>query len=762
MASRSGDSKKFKGGCKVPKPNEHHAFPAHLEPSPEAYEQNGPSAKAPLSPHDALIRLKSSGFFGFRASKVCGEEHLTKKTEDFRLIETICGFQSQRGMCSQEEEVNAAFAARLKRVPSNEWFVVSQELSVPKRIRYGDATSFRHVKDLGVQVPSWFGRRGGHIEARLLKLGVACKSVLSTSTPQVPLYAFWDPVNGPVAHARRAVRRRDMDLDSPLPAAKRARAGRAKQLKDLCKELAETAVHAQKSAEGHLRSMKQQTSRLRKQRDVAREARQQTEQACQKLTERLLDLENHCTTLKRDARRIEGLRKRAMQADAQTKTALELRALTMQRQRDEALDARRETEKANTRLSENVTQLQRQRDEALDARRQTEKANTRLSENVTQLQRQRDEALDARRQTEKARTRLSRKVAELHTTCKNLRKTHRPAQRSKRQSSSQSLAVDLENKKLGVAGCREAEKRTAIKVYFVEVLGSPPPEEWHGRFGTLATIRKALGLSKGSSQTIQRVVEGVHQATEHGLDFDASSRKRGSGGHNAVFKSVLEPAFQTACQALEAGFSYDMAAAEASAMAGKSIHRRAVKSATERLLGAKSVATPIRQTGSRDESSDWAKARRIFAMELLDQIEGRAFLPELGLESPHQILFVDEHHRKCVIGGLGHEGAASSSQVLIPRDVSGNLCHADHGGCLPEPKRKTVPKFPQEARGCFGVAAPIDRDGNVHAARMEPYNYTGKKILGFTAYVKALEGEIKRVKGLKASGVWGPYLSSPN
>eukprot|EP00968_Pinguiococcus_pyrenoidosus_P009008 scaffold685_cov281-Pinguiococcus_pyrenoidosus.AAC.8 len=131
----------------------------------------------------------------------------------------------------------------------------------------------------------------------------------------------------------------------------------------------------------------------------------------------------------------------------------------------------------------------------------------------------------------------------------------------------------------------------AIKIYWISKLGlgSQPAEEWSGKDRTLGTFRRELGLGLGARKTIERVVASTYTANEEGLDFDASFRKPGSGGSNVVFGDTDCPAFQKACDALDKGFSFDMAAAEASRALGTSVSRHAVRWGVQRLLGAAGV-----------------------------------------------------------------------------------------------------------------------------------------------------------------------------
>jgi curved DNA-binding protein CbpA len=66
----------------------------------------------------------------------------------------------------------------------------------------------------------------------------------------------------------------------------------------------------------------------------------------------------------------------------------------------------------------------------------------------------------------------------------------------------------------------------------------------------------------------------------------------------------------------------------------------------------------------------------------------------------------------------------------------------------------TVPNFSEEARFAFGVMMKHSADGRGFAGvRMDPFEYTGRKMLGIAAYEKAVAEEVDKTYK-KKGGVW--------
>ena len=116
--------------------------------------------------------------------------------------------------------------------------------------------------------------------------------------------------------------------------------------------------------------------------------------------------------------------------------------------------------------------------------------------------------------------------------------------------------------------------------------------------------------------------------------------------------------------------------------------------------------------------------------------------------SPEQGFWLDEHHEQCKLG------KSSLHDCLLPRDEDGNvdLVHGKYG----EWSDATRVKFPKEVRFLLGVSMARNAAGKLEGRRMEiPFEYTGKWVVGFKAYEKALRAEIYRVnEDLVGGGDW--------
>ena len=76
------------------------------------------------------------------------------------------------------------------------------------------------------------------------------------------------------------------------------------------------------------------------------------------------------------------------------------------------------------------------------------------------------------------------------------------------------------------------EKRVVVKFYYRE-LGYPPEEDWSGRDGTIAEIRRRIGASAPSIQMVRRTLTRVAAG-----DTDVSASKRGGTGRPRILTNV--------------------------------------------------------------------------------------------------------------------------------------------------------------------------------------------------------------------------------
>ena len=67
-----------------------------------------------------------------------------------------------------------------------------------------------------------------------------------------------------------------------------------------------------------------------------------------------------------------------------------------------------------------------------------------------------------------------------------------------------------------------------------------------------------------------------------------------------------------------------------------------------------------------------------------------------------------------------------------------------------EPNTKA--KYLAECRGLYGVMMVKDSDGVFHGHKMQPFNYTSKKVIGPVRFEKMFWAEVNRVNNLKTTG----------
>ena len=98
-------------------------------------------------------------------------------------------------------------------------------------------------------------------------------------------------------------------------------------------------------------------------------------------------------------------------------------------------------------------------------------------------------------------------------------------------------------------------------------------------------------------------------------------------------------------------------------------------------------------------------------------------------------------------------GIASKNEILISRNEHGEPTAVEFGGAFPQTHFVTTLKYLGEARGCFGAALRKIGDGTVEGIRLNPFNYTGRTVVGVKTFESYKKIEKERVTQLK--GCWG-------
>ena len=175
-----------------------------------------------------------------------------------------------------------------------------------------------------------------------------------------------------------------------------------------------------------------------------------------------------------------------------------------------------------------------------------------------------------------------------------------------------------------------------------------------------------------------------------------------------------------------------------------------------------------RKQGSSDPKSSWSQARYAWTTQLLarfgslDQVhpvEKRFDAHIVGKLDLHQIVWWDETHRKCLIGG---QSSSKNFRLRFPRNKQGKL-DVVHGKYSEEDTTILNVKYEKECRLGLGVAMvmPLAPDGTTlqcEGKRCYPFNYSTKVLISIDDYKKMKRIEINRVKNL--SGRMGFWVES--
>ena len=358
-----------------------------------------------------------------------------------------------------------------------------------------------------------------------------------------------------------------------------------------------------------------------------------------------------------------------------------------------------------------------------------------------------------------------------------------------------------------VNALKPAKKRRFIQFCY-EMMGSPPefyPNEtpcWEGKHGVINKIRSLLGLNNcRSRERIRNVLVYVRDQLQTGNgDVDAGIKLNASNsGRKRKLDDVSD---RIVSKSLRMGFGLEMTTAIVNQKlgAGNEISLSTVRRSAKSVFGGKCHNRANKKTGSRDPDSPWTKGRLAMGLQLQQQFrqdtpgpsmvgktvvklfddvpyvgkitefhpdpdaedlyhvlyeDGDAedlfykelFVKEWPKLDRHQILWLDEKHKKVVIGASNrHEWLF----YVDPEDPDSFLAEKD-GGVLMEERPNTKAKYMKECRGLFGVAT-IKRGDTVVGERIAPFNYTMQKVVGPAKYQKLFWKEVKRVSELKTTG----------
>ena len=241
------------------------------------------------------------------------------------------------------------------------------------------------------------------------------------------------------------------------------------------------------------------------------------------------------------------------------------------------------------------------------------------------------------------------------------------------------------------------------------------------------------------------------------------------GGHRKVTIRLDSPEAQILANGLESGLSVKRTWVNinkhrhenSQELISQSCVLYALKSMRPRMVKIKK-----RKQGSTNPNSSWSQARHAWTSQLLARfgkmkhvhgpIERRFDQNIVGKLELNQIIWWDETHRKCLIGGQSN---TREFQLQFPRNKSGKF-DAIHGEYSKEELSVLNVKYEKECRVGLGVAmvTPLTQDSTTlpnEGRRCHPFNYTSKVLISIDDYKKLKKVEFNRVRSLSNRvGIW--------
>jgi hypothetical protein len=318
----------------------------------------------------------------------------------------------------------------------------------------------------------------------------------------------------------------------------------------------------------------------------------------------------------------------------------------------------------------------------------------------------------------------------------------------------------------------EEELRIYVKVAYIYEFEEPAEKEWSSILTILET--RLRGMHK-------RTIRHVFKSLQNGDAQQATKRKAGSGRKHKL--TAENEGLIAAAAALNSGTSPSMALEICNVMNAPEIGvcLNTLKSSLSFYTDSDIRAIPRRKTGKKDKESAWAKARLATATQMKQQVAlgkkidaGDLLLSDAMKEcrdknAPPPLwidgtVFADENHVEVQLGSGGnHKGSFRGTQYRYSvNPTTGALQRKKDGGVWPARKHRMVAKYPEQARACYGVAVPI-QNGQEKPQMMEPWSYTGQKMVSMKVWKQKLKLEQTYRRNMKARG-WdkfrgeNPYL----
>lgn len=319
----------------------------------------------------------------------------------------------------------------------------------------------------------------------------------------------------------------------------------------------------------------------------------------------------------------------------------------------------------------------------------------------------------------------------------------------------------------------ERERFLIGMLYYELSLGSPPPEEWGGQYGTVVTIMQNLRLQGASRNKVKRVIKDAYDKHTSGPTYDGKIKH--NGGRPFEIKPGSDEETMVA-DCMEQGFSFEDTACfinedrEERGELFNFVGVNAVRGAFNRMQ--KKVNSIFKRSqGSDDPASDWCRARYNWTEQLrvrlgfkpdlsyikdtnggnLPDAFNEDILREKGLMiHPESILWVDETHRNCIRADLG---AKFQKQCQFPRDEEGNY---SENGTFQEGATESTNKYNKQVRMSLLCAQRRDPPGSGHLVGhcLPSWVYSQERLKSKSEYDTMEKEEVRRVKALKNGSHW--------
>ena len=291
---------------------------------------------------------------------------------------------------------------------------------------------------------------------------------------------------------------------------------------------------------------------------------------------------------------------------------------------------------------------------------------------------------------------------------------------------------------------------------------------WMGRHGIISKIKQDLGLKVWSRADFAPIFRHVIECTRTGIPFQVKDVTKYKGRTPKI--SIKSASAQIIADCIESGLSVKRACYQLNEHLFENNEETVSESAVYHLIKTLKPQVNVvkkRKQGSTDPSHKWSRIRYGFCKQLLARFGVKQFPNDrpcfnrsvAGPLEVSQVVWWDETHRKCLVGGL-----SSSKEFVLKfkRNSEGKL-DADNGEYSKEECRKLDCKYEQEGR--FGLGCAVieqqKQDGSwfERGMKCKLFDYSGKTLISLKDYEAKKNQEFLRIRSLSTkSAVW---ISNP-